>query len=91
MLIDRASRRVIGRAMRATPDQQVAVAALQLALAQRQPAPGLIHPSDQGALYTSGTSQQLLAQTGLVASISRKGTVMITRWWRASSARSSTR
>ncbi|MGH9786315.1 MAG: IS3 family transposase [Terriglobia bacterium] len=67
------SRRVIGWAMSATPDKQVAVAALQMALAQRHPVPGLIHHSDQGALYTSGAYQQLLAQQGLVASMSRKG------------------
>ncbi|MGH7259778.1 MAG: IS3 family transposase [Nitrospiraceae bacterium] len=73
VLLDLYSRRVIGWAMSATPDKQVAVAALQMAVAQRQPAPGLIHHSDQGALYTSGAYQQVLAQQGLVASMSRKG------------------
>lgn len=73
VLLDLYSRRVIGWAMSATPDKQVAVAALQMAVAQRQPAPGVIHHSDQGALYTSGAYQQVLAQTGLVASMSRKG------------------
>lgn len=73
VLLDLYSRRVIGWAMSATPDKQVAVAALQMALAQRHPVPGLIHHSDQGALYTSGAYQQLLAQQGLVASMSRKG------------------
>jgi putative transposase len=73
VLRDLYSRRVIGWAMSATPDQQVAVAALEMALAQRQPAPGLIPHTDQGALYTSGASQQGLAQQGLVASRSRKG------------------
>ncbi|MGH2359920.1 MAG: IS3 family transposase [bacterium] len=73
VLLDLYSRRVIGWAMSATPDKQVAVAALQMALAQRQPAPGLIHHSDQGALYTSGAYQQVLTQQGLVASMSRKG------------------
>ncbi|MCP9470293.1 MAG: IS3 family transposase [Nitrospira sp.] len=73
VLLDLYSRRVIGWAMSATPDKQVAVAALQMALAQRQLTPGLIHHSDQGALYTSGAYQQVLAQTRLVASMSRKG------------------
>jgi transposase InsO family protein len=73
VLLDLYSRRVIGWAMSATPDKQVAVAALQMALAQRQPAPGVIHHSDQGALYTSGAYQKMLAQQGLVASMSRKG------------------
>ena len=73
VLLDLYSRRVIGWAMSATPDKQVAVAALQMAIARRQPAPGVIHHTDQGALYTSGAYQQLLAQQGLVASMSRKG------------------
>ena len=73
VLLDLYSRRVIGWAMSATPDKQVAVAALQMAVAQRQPAPGVIHHTDQGALYTSGAYQQVLAQQGLVASMSRKG------------------
>jgi putative transposase len=73
VLLDLYSRRVIGWAMSATPDKQVAVSALQMAIARRQPAPGVIHHTDQGALYTSGAYQQLMAQTGLVASMSRKG------------------
>jgi transposase InsO family protein len=73
VLLDLYSRRVIGWAMSATPDKQVAVAALQMALARRQPAPGVIHHTDQGALYTSGAYQQVLTQQGLVASMSRKG------------------
>lgn len=48
-------RRVISWAMSATPDKLVAVAALQMALAQRQPAPGLIQHADQGgALHQQG-------------------------------------
>ena len=73
VLLDLYSRRVIGWAMSATPDKQVAVAALRMAVAQRQPPPWLIHHSDQGALYTSGAYQQVLIQQGLVASMSRKG------------------
>ena len=73
VLLDLYSRRVIGWAMSATPDKQMAVAALRMAIARRQPAAGLIHHTDQGALYTSRAYQQLLAQQGLVASMSRKG------------------
>ncbi len=73
VLLDLYSRRVIGWAMSATPDKHVAVAALRMAVDQRQPAPGLIHHTDQGALYTSGAYQQVLTQQGLVASMSRKG------------------
>ncbi len=73
VLLDLYSRRVIGWAMSAKPDQQVALQALRMALAVRRPQPGLIHHSDQGALYTSGAYQRLLTQHGLVASMSRKG------------------
>lgn len=73
VLLDLYSRRVIGWAMSAKPDQQVALQALRMALGQRRLQPGLIHHTDQGALYTSVAYQRLVAQTGLVASMSRKG------------------
>jgi len=44
-----------------------------MAVERRQPPPGLIHHTDQGALYTSVAYQRLVEQTGLVASMSRKG------------------
>ena len=55
------------------PDQQLALTALQMALTHRRPRPGLIHHTDQGATYTSVAYQRQLGQTGLVASMSRKG------------------
>jgi len=73
VLLDLYSRRVIGWAMSATPDKQVAVRALRMAVERRQPPPGLIHHTDQGALYTSVAYQRMVEQTGLVASMSRKG------------------
>ncbi len=73
VLLDLYSRRVIGWAMRAKPDQQVALQALRMAVEHRRPQPGLIHHSDQGALYTSVAYQRLLEQTAVVPSMSRKG------------------
>lgn len=73
VILDLYSRRVIGWAMSARPDQQVALAALQMALAHRHPRPGLIHHTDQGATYTSLAYQRQVSQAGLVASMSRKG------------------
>jgi len=73
VLLDLYSRRVIGWAMSVKPDQQVALGALHMALQQRRPASGLIHHTDQGALYTSVAYRQLVAQAGLLASMSRKG------------------
>jgi len=73
VLLDLYSRRVIGWAMSAKPDQQLALQALQMAMVHRRPAPGLIHHTDQGTLYTSGAYQRWLTQAGLVPSMSRKG------------------
>ncbi len=73
VLLDLYSRRVVGWALRPTPEKQVAMAALQMALTSCRPRPGLIHHSDQGAQYASGAYRQLLQTHGLVASMSRKG------------------
>ncbi len=73
VLLDLYSRRIVGWAMSGKPDQHLAIQALQVARGQRQPEPGLIHPTDQGAPYTRVAYQQLLAQQGLAASMSRKG------------------
>ena len=73
VLLDLYSRRVIGWAMSAKPDQQVALQALRMALGQRQPPAGLIHHTDQGTQYTSKAYQQMVKQSGLTASMSRKG------------------
>ena len=73
VLLDLYSRRVIGWAMSAKPDQRVALQALHMAMAHRRPRPGLIHHSVQGALYTSRAYQHLLTAYGLVSSMSRKG------------------
>ena len=48
-------------------------AALQMAIVQRNPAPGLIIHSDRGTQYASAEHQALLAKHGLVGSMSRKG------------------
>ena len=45
----------------------------QLAIVQRQPAPGLIVHTDRGSQYASAAHQALLVQHGLVGSMSRKG------------------
>lgn len=49
VLLDLYSRRVIGWAMRAKPDQHLTLEALAMAVRQRRVQPGLIHHSDQGA------------------------------------------
>ena len=44
-----------------------------MAIVQRNPAPGLIVHSDRGTQYGSGLHQTLLAQHGLLGSMSGKG------------------
>ena len=73
VLLDLYSRRVVGWAMSEHNDEALTLAALQVAIDQRQPAPGLVHHTDRGTTYASGTYQDVLAQHGIVGSMSRKG------------------
>ena len=50
------------------------VSALRMALCQREPAPGLIHHSDQGSQYTDETYQALLEANGMRPSMNSVGT-----------------
>ncbi len=73
MVLDLASRRVVGWAMRETLEEDLALAALRMALADRRPSPGLLHHSDRGSQYPGGAYQGRLAAHGLVASMSKQG------------------
>ena len=73
VLLDLYSRRVIGWGMSEHNDESLTLSALQMALAQRQPGRGLVHHSDRGTTYASGTYQDVLARHGVVCSMSRKG------------------
>jgi transposase InsO family protein len=73
VLIDLHSRRVVGWAMSERNDEGLTLAALQVAIDQRQPEPGLMHHSDRGATYASGAYQDALAKHGFTCSMSRKG------------------
>ena len=72
-VLDLASRRVVGWAMRAHRDAELALTALRAAIATRRPAPGLIHHSDRGVQYASTAYRALLAEHGMQASMSRSG------------------
>ena len=72
-VLDLASRRVVGWAMRDTLDAELTVSALALAIATRRPAPGLIHHSDRGSQYACADYQAVLKAHGMIASMSRKG------------------
>jgi len=70
-VLDLFSRRVVGWAMSPLLDAVLARAALQMALQQRRPSPALIVHSDRGMQFASAAYRQLLAQHGLIASMSR--------------------
>ena len=53
VVLDAFSRRVVGWSMAAHLRAEVVLAALEMAITQRQPAAGLIHHSDHGSQYTS--------------------------------------
>jgi transposase InsO family protein len=72
-VLDVFTRRVVGWAMNSSLDAPLAVAALRMALGRRGASPGTILHSDRGSQFASAAYRQVLAQHGLVASMSRKG------------------
>jgi putative transposase len=73
VVLDAFSRRVIGWALGRTLEASLAVAALRMALIERQPAPGLVHHSDRGVQYASLDYTEMLKQHKATISMSRKG------------------
>ncbi|GJG89476.1 hypothetical protein tb265_46570 [Gemmatimonadetes bacterium T265] len=73
VVLDLASRRVVGWAVRETMETELVLAALRMALADRRPAPGLVQHSDRGSQYASAAYQALLAAHGAVASMGARG------------------
>ena len=72
-VLDLHSRKIVGWAMAPEMPATLVCAALQMAIAQRNPAQGLLVHSDRGTQYASGVHQALLTKHGLVGSMSRKG------------------
>ena len=73
VVLDLASRRVVGWAMGSAPASALAETALRMALAQRRPTAGWLHHSDQGSQFTAAAYQALLHRAGAVVSCSRPG------------------
>ncbi len=73
VLIDLFSRRVVGWAISASNDTELALAALRRAVRLRGVHPGLIHHTDRGSPYASDDYRRELATNGMLASMSRKG------------------
>ncbi len=73
VVLDAFSRRVIGWALDRTMEDALTLSALQMALSRRVVEPGLVHHSDRGSQYASLNYTNLLKETGIVISMSRKG------------------
>ena len=72
-ILDLHTRRIVGWAMSDRMTSALTVAALEMALLQRQPDAGLIHHSDQGSQYTDQAYQVLLKDRGIRASMNGVG------------------
>jgi transposase InsO family protein len=73
IVLDLASRRVVGWAMSESLQAGLALDALRMAIAARRPGAGLLHHSDRGSQYAAAEYRALLARHGMLASMSRKG------------------
>jgi len=75
VVLDAFSRRVVGWAAADHMRSELVEQALTMALTHRAPAKasGLIHHSDRGSQYASRSFQKLLADHGILPSMSRKG------------------
>jgi putative transposase len=72
-VIDCFSRRCVGWAMADNMRAELVVEALEMAIWQRKPAPGLVHHSDQGSQYVSLLFGQRCRQAGIDRSMGAKG------------------
>lgn len=74
-VLDLFSRRVVGWSMSATMTAKLVVDALVMAIRRRGRPTALLHHSDRGSQYASEQFQALLAEHGIVCSMSRTGNV----------------
>ncbi len=72
VILDAFSRKVVGWALERTLAARLPMAALQRALAERDPPPGLVHHSDRGVQYASAEYVGLLRQHHVLPSMSRQ-------------------
>jgi transposase InsO family protein len=73
VILDVYSRRVVGWSLSRELNGGVAQQALEMALAERRPAPGLVHHSDRGIQYACGDYVKRLESYGITISMSRPG------------------
>ena len=73
VVLDLFGRRVIGWSMDRTMERSLVLGALDMAIKNRSPMPGLICHSDRGSQYASRDYRKRLAENGFICSMSRKG------------------
>src|SRR3954451_13141471 len=71
VFLDAFSRKGVGWALDRSLAAQLAVDALQQAITNRRPAPGLVHHSDRGIQYASAEYGNVLDKYRIIASMSR--------------------
>ena len=76
LVVDAWSRRMVGWSMREGLEAELVVDALGMAATRRRPDPGAIHHSDRGSQYASTIFGRTLAESGLVASMGRRGSAL---------------
>jgi putative transposase len=72
-VMDCYSRRIVGWSMRPDLGAGLVVDALEMAIARRQPKPGLVHHSDQGSQYVSLRFGERCREIGIHPSMGSKG------------------
>ena len=74
VVLDLFSRKVIGWSMQPYQDRRLTLAALEMAIAARRPAPGaLVHHSDRGVQYACDDYRSALIDAEITPSMSRTG------------------
>ena len=80
VILDVYSRRVVGWSMDRKLESRIAIEALEMALKQRRPGPGLVHHSDRGVQYASNEYVQRLEARAVTISMSRAGNPYDNAW-----------
>src|SRR5947209_20102873 len=71
VILDAYSRKVVGWELDGTLAARLPIAALEKAIAERKPPPGLVHHSDRGVQYASGDYVRILTKHQMIPSMSR--------------------
>ena len=72
VVLDLFTRRVVGWGMADHLGHELALAALDMAIARQRPTPGLVHHADRGVQYAAHRYRHRLQQHGMICSMSRK-------------------